>query len=253
MPEKQNYFSFWFLVLVVFLGFTLILGFLWFYNIFGTSVFINIFFLVLSLFLTTLFLILITGLTGIWFVLRKNKLPVIFQLPMALTVNYFFGFVVRAGEALGFSREKLQSNYINLTNSLVKNQDQRFWSKDILVLAPHCIQEANCPHRVTHDLNNCRKCGKCQIGNLSEIRKDIGFRLEVVTGGTAARQMVKKIKPKAIIAVACERDLMSGIQEVFPHPVLGVVNIRPQGPCFNTEVDWTELERAIKSLCKEVG
>ena len=47
-----------------------------------------------------------------------------------------------------------------------------------------------------------------------------------------ARQMVKEIRPKAIIAVACERDLTSGIQDVFPLPVIGVLNERPFGPMF---------------------
>ena len=67
----------------------------------------------------------------------------------------------------------------------------------------------------------------------------------VATGGTLARQMVKEIRPKAIIAVACERDLTSGIQDVFPLPVIGVLNERPFGPCFNTRVDIKKVEAAI--------
>ena len=57
--------------------------------------------------------------------------------------------------------------------------------------------------------------------------------------------MVKQARPKAIVAVACERDLTSGIQDVFPLPVLGVLNERPFGPCFNTKVDINKLEAAI--------
>ena len=57
--------------------------------------------------------------------------------------------------------------------------------------------------------------------------------------------MVMQARPKAIVAVACERDLTSGIQDVFPLPVLGVLNERPFGPCFNTRVDINKLEAAI--------
>ena len=57
--------------------------------------------------------------------------------------------------------------------------------------------------------------------------------------------MVKQARPKAIVAVACERDLTSGIQDVFPLPVLGVLNERPFGPCFNTRVDMNKLEAAV--------
>ena len=39
------------------------------------------------------------------------------------------------------------------------------------------------------------------------------------------------------MAVACERDLTSGIQDSYPIPVIGVLNERPFGPCRNTRVD----------------
>ena len=69
--------------------------------------------------------------------------------------------------------------------------------------------------------------------------------MAVATGGTLARQMVKQIRPTAIVAVACERDLTSGIQDVFPLPVVGVLNERPFGPCFNTRVDIKRVEAAV--------
>lgn len=69
--------------------------------------------------------------------------------------------------------------------------------------------------------------------------------MAVATGGTLARQIVKQIRPKAIVAVACERDLTSGIQDVFPLPVVGVLNERPFGPCFNTRVDIKRVEAAV--------
>ena len=78
-----------------------------------------------------------------------------------------------------------------------------------------------------------------------------GIHLAVATGGTLARQVVKAIRPKAIVAVACERDLTSGIQDVFPLPVLGVLNERPNGPCFNTRVDIAKVEEAIKIFLED--
>ncbi|MGI6559076.1 MAG: DUF116 domain-containing protein [Limnochordia bacterium] len=44
------------------------------------------------------------------------------------------------------------------------------------------------------------------------------------TGGTRARQLVKELKPKGVVAIACERDLASGIQDTRPLKVLGVTN-----------------------------
>ena len=72
--------------------------------------------------------------------------------------------------------------------------------------------------------------------------------MAVVTGGTLARQVVKGLRPKAILAIACERDLTSGIQDVFPLPVIGVLNDRPFGPCFNTQVDMERVERTVRAM-----
>ena len=68
----------------------------------------------------------------------------------------------------------------------------------------------------------------------------------IVNGGTLARKTVKELGPAAIVAVACEQDLFSGILDVRPLPTLGVLNIRPEGPCRNTRVDISQLESAIR-------
>lgn len=59
---------------------------------------------------------------------------------------------------------------------------------------------------------------------------------------------VKEAKPKAIIAIACERDLASGMADVFPIPVIGVLNERPNGPCCNTTVDINKVRDAVELL-----
>ena len=74
--------------------------------------------------------------------------------------------------------------------------------------------------------------------------------LAVVTGGTLARKKVIENKPKAIIAIACERDLTEGILDTNPLPVMGVLNIRPEGPCKNTKVDLVKVIEAIEFFLK---
>jgi hypothetical protein len=67
----------------------------------------------------------------------------------------------------------------------------------------------------------------------------------IATGGSLARRVINDIKPDAIIAVACENDLSSGIADTYPLPVLGISNERPHGPCVNTRVDIAKIEDAI--------
>ena len=63
-----------------------------------------------------------------------------------------------------------------------------------------------------------------------------------------ARRLVLERRPRCLVAVACERDLTSGIQDVAPMPVLGVFNTRPFGPCIDTDVAIPEVEAALREL-----
>jgi len=122
----------------------------------------------------------------------------------------------------------------------------------ILVLLPHCLQNYDCPIKITSNIANCQLCGKCDIKALVALKEAYGLHINVATGGTLARKYVKETRPNLIIAVACERDLLSGILDSFPLPVYGIFNDRPNGPCFNTQVATEEIrELVIRLLGKE--
>ncbi|NJB08169.1 DUF116 domain-containing protein, partial [Clostridioides difficile] len=90
------------------------------------------------------------------------------------------------------------------------------------ILIPHCIQENSCKLKVTNDIDNCKECGRCNIGELIKLKEKTNVKIFVATGGTLARKIIMDTKPKAVVAVACERDLTSGIQDIKKIPVLGV-------------------------------
>lgn len=119
-----------------------------------------------------------------------------------------------------------------------------------MLLIPHCIQNSQCKIRITINPENCIKCGKCKIKEILEIKKLYSIRLFIATGGTLARKVIKEIKPKALLAVACERDLISGIMDIFPLPIVGILNKRLNGPCINTDVSIEELKRKIRKFLK---
>lgn len=138
--------------------------------------------------------------------------------------------------------------FIESNNILVSSLGRKYRAGELLVLLPHCLQSTECNCRVTLNMENCKECGKCDIGSLKALTRDKGINAAVVTGGTAARNIVKDWSPKAIVSVACERDLYSGIMDVLPIPSLGVLNERPNGPCNNTKVDVKRLENCINKL-----
>ncbi len=152
------------------------------------------------------------------------------------------------GKVRGVTKDQLRQSMIDLINHLVMLDMYTVDPKRILLLTPHCLQESSCVHKVTHDVYNCKQCGRCQVGSLLQVAKDYGCQFIVVTGGTLARMKVKEARPKAIVAIACERDLASGMADVFPIPVIGVLNERPNGPCCNTTVDSERVRAAVEQL-----
>jgi len=148
------------------------------------------------------------------------------------------------------TKEGLQGTIIRLNNGLVLREGHR--TKKILLLLPHCLQIDKCDIRITHNIYNCKRCGRCEIKDLISIADEYNLNLSIATGGTLARKIVKEVSPDAIVAVACERDLSSGIVDIYPMPVIGIPNERPYGPCFNTQVDLKRVNEAILSLCKDV-
>jgi len=107
----------------------------------------------------------------------------------------------------------------------------------VLILLPHCLQTHSCVHRIVHDHGLCRRCGACDMAALLEMAEARGVELSIATGGTAARRAVDKTRPGMVLAVACPRDLASGILDSAQVPVYGVLNSRPNGDCFDTRVD----------------
>ena len=164
----------------------------------------------------------------------------------AFVLKVLYPLLMLAGAFLKSRKEVFQRYIIDLNNRLIKAEPDIYRTKRILLLLPHCLQTSECDVRITNDINNCKRCGKCGIKDLIQVAADNDLKLFVATGGNLARRIVSEVKPKAIVAVACERDLSSGIVDSYPLPVLGIHNERPFGPCRNTQVDLEKVREAIK-------
>jgi hypothetical protein len=179
------------------------------------------------------------------------------QLPFSrrmrgVTIKLFLPLMTLLGRTLGFSKERIRASFIKVNNELVRSEAGRYKAEDILLLMPHCLQNSRCDMRLTYNIQNCKRCGKCSIKNLIEFSERYGVSLAIATGGTIARRIVVQTRPKLILAVACERDLSSGIQDTYPIPVYGVLNERPHGPCLDTSVCMAHLEAALALFLDEM-
>lgn len=159
---------------------------------------------------------------------------------------FFLSFLMRG------SKDELRRFYIDLNNSFVRSCGARYRPENVLMLLPHCLQNSSCSLKVTSDIGNCAQCGKCCIGDIRKISEELGIHAVVVTGGTAARNIAKKINPDIILSVACERDLASGIADMDKTTAIGLLNERPNGPCIDTRVDIEKLRSELKGILLDV-
>lgn len=166
----------------------------------------------------------------------------------SLTVRFLFPIAIFLAKLFRYDRAKLLASFVKVNNAMTVAQAKKITgpTRRILVLLPHCLQIDVCERKITNTLSNCKRCGKCPVGEFIEIGEKHDLKIEVVNGGTLARKRVAMFRPQGVIAVACERDLTLGIQDVHPVPVFGVINDRPHGPCVNTCVDMNLVGEAIK-------
>ncbi|SES66069.1 hypothetical protein SAMN05660297_00135 [Natronincola peptidivorans] len=181
----------------------------------------------------------------------NKKVPSFIKIIMETFIHISYPFINILGKILKYDKNTIRRAYTQLNNQLVLSGDYSLQGKEILVLTPHCIQISSCPHKITNNINNCKRCGICKVDSLIELQQKYGIHFKIVTGGTLARKIILELKPRAIIAIACERDLLSGLMDVKRIPILAIVNQRPEGPCVNTQVDIVEVEHAILHFIKE--
>ncbi len=175
--------------------------------------------------------------------------PVLGTLKMrGITIRLLLPLMETMARAVRIPVEAVRRSFIKVNNELILGSGIRCAPEKLLVLLPHCIQSSNCPHRLSYHIDNCVRCGACPLREILSLRDRFGVRVAIATGGTIARRIVVQVRPRVIVAVACERDLASGIQDSHPIPVFGVINERPNGPCLDTRVNFERLEAAVTTF-----
>lgn len=195
--------------------------------------------------------IVIAAMLAVFAAWRSKRVGPLLVLPVRLGMKLVIPFAIFVTGLFNRDKDAIRGLFIDINNIFVQSGSMSCEPGQMLVLLPHCLQNTECPCKVTNDLNNCRQCGKCTLGEILELVREKGVQAAVVTGGTAARNLIAGRKPRMILSVACERDLALGISDVSGIPVTGVVNERPNGPCVNTTVDVAMLRSKLESLLKK--
>jgi hypothetical protein len=164
-------------------------------------------------------------------VLAKRTYLAICLHPRRNLLIDLFPLVARLAKSLGISRDRVSHSFIEVSNRLV---GARRPHGRVLALLPRCLEPEL----------------KRQIQRICESFPSVV--VHTAPGGTEARKVIREVEPRAIVAVACERDLVAGIHEVAPRiPVIGIPNTRPVGPCKDTSIDVEKFRSALLFFCEK--
>jgi hypothetical protein len=135
----------------------------------------------------------------------------------------------------------------------IKKLSQIDASERILLL-PHCLRQANtCKAAYNEEGLQCQGCDQsCAVNQLRRTAIENGYKgVCVAPGGRLALKYVAKTRPRAILAVACEKELEEGVQGVKElakidlTPLTVIIPLVKDG-CVNTEVN---VQKAIEVIC----
>lgn len=215
------------------------------------SKYINLLSLVINIIVIGIILLIIFSTVITYIILNNKNVSNTLMKVNYLIVKSIFPILSKIAQFIGISKDEIRKIFIKINNAYIYSNKYKINSKDLIILIPHCIQNHSCKLKVTNNIDNCKKCGICKINDLLKLKEKYNTKIFVATGGTLARKIIVDNKPKAVIAVACERDLTSGVREVNKIPVLGVFNARPNGPCVDTDINIKEIEDAINFFTYE--
>jgi uncharacterized protein len=126
-------------------------------------------------------------------------------------------------------RDRVENAAVKVYDALALSRKRRVSRGELLLLIPRCLAK---------DILEgvLRVAGRYQIP------------VFVATRGQLARRVIRERRPRAVVAVACERDMVSGLHDVAGKvPVLGLTLTLPSGPCRDTRVDLGLLEEWVKA------
>ncbi len=128
------------------------------------------------------------------------------------------------------ARDWVEHAAVEIFNGLASRRGRKVGKGELLVLIPRCL-------------------AKDALDGILEVAGRYEVPVFVATRGQLARRAIRERRPRAVVAVACERDMVSGIHDVAAKiPVLGLTMRLPSGPCKDAAVDLEKFETWVKTF-----
>jgi len=126
-------------------------------------------------------------------------------------------------------RDWVENAAVKVYNRLALLRGRKVGKGELLLLIPRCLSKET-------------------LDGVLGIAGKYGVPVFVATRGQLARRVIRERRPRAVVAVACERDMVSGLHDVAGKvPVLGLTMTLPSGPCKDALIDLGRLEEWVRS------
>ncbi|HUO52998.1 MAG TPA: DUF116 domain-containing protein [Gemmatimonadaceae bacterium] len=133
----------------------------------------------------------------------------------------------RTGQLFGVRRDWTGHASVLVYDRLALARRRTVSADELLILIPRCLSRE-------------------ALDGVLAIAKRHNVSAFVATRGQLARRVIRERRPRAVVAVACERDMVSGIHDVAGRvPVLGLTMTLPSGPCKDASIDLGRMEEFV--------
>jgi len=141
----------------------------------------------------------------------------------------------------------VDEKWVQYTSIEIENNVYReFFSKipkgERVLFIPHCLRDVKgCIAPIDEDGYHCKKCGRCAIAKITAEAERNGIRWYMCGGGSQVMNIIKKVRPKAVIGIACYAEIQMALEKLrATNTPLQVVLLKKSG-CVGTEVDLDEV------------
>ncbi len=204
----------------------------------------------IAVLISLLLLMLVSLALGVLLV-KKKKLV----LPKLLlfTVDTFYFQLKKLAKKFGFGEKIIDLIGIEVRNHLGLEKFAKVEAGDRIVIVPQCLRHAKCPARLDSMIGiACKECGLCILKDLKAEAEKLGYGFYIVPGGRFVQRIVKTVKPKAAIGVACIKDLNIAMHEISgTKTVVQGVPLIKDG-CVQTQVNIKELMKTLRAGIADV-
>ncbi len=203
-----------------------------------------------ALLISILLLLLVSLVLGILLVKKKRLV-----LPKLLlfTVDTFYFQLKKLAKRFGLGEKIIDLIGIEVRNHLGFKKFVKVEAGDRILIVPQCLRHAKCPARLDSRIGiACKECGLCILKDLKAEAEKLGYKFYIVPGGRFVQRIVRAVKPKAALGVACTKDLNIAMHEIAGTKtvVQGVPLIRDG--CIQTQVDVKDLLRTLRAGIADV-